>query len=114
MISWRERSGNYEYDEADVIYGQVLERMSIITTTSVYVPVFCKALSSSQPEMLGAEWVSQLFSAVESMGLDATHPDHSSPDVGMIINRAMWALADDVGVVILGCVRDGRDGSLGA
>lgn len=50
----RELSGNYEYDEADAIYGQVPERMSIITTTSARVPVFCKALSSSQPEMLGS------------------------------------------------------------
>lgn len=64
----RERSGNYEYDEADAIYGQVPERMSIITTTSARVPVFCKALSSSQPEMLGPE---QLFSALESIGMDA-------------------------------------------
>lgn len=99
----REGAGNFDYDEADVIYGQVSERISIITTTSAWVPVLCKALSSSQPEMLGAERFSQLFSAVESIGLDAAHLDHSSPDVGMRINRAVWALADDVGVVILGC-----------
>lgn len=99
----REGSGNYEYDEADAIYGQVPERMSIITTTSAWVPVFRKALSSSEPEMLGAERFSQLFSAVESIGLDAAHLDHSSPDVGRRINRAVWTLADDVGVVILGC-----------
>lgn len=101
----RERAGNFEYnyDEADVLYGQVSERMSIITTTSAWVPVFCKALSSSQPEMLGAERFSQLFSAVESIGLDPAHLDHSSPDVGMRIKRAVSALADDVGVVILGC-----------
>lgn len=99
----RERSGDFEYDEADVIHRQVSERMSIITTTSAWVPVLCKALSSSQPEMLGAERFSQLFSAVESIGLDPAHLDHSSPEVGMRINRAVWALADDVGVVILGC-----------
>lgn len=99
----RELSGNYEYDEADAIYGQVPERMSIITTTSAWVPVFCKALSSSQPEMLGPERFSQLFSTVESIGVDAAHLGHSSPDVGMRINRSVWALADDVGVVILGC-----------
>lgn len=74
----RELSGNYEYDEADAIYGQVPERMSIITTTSARVPVFCKALSSSQPEMLGPE---QLFSALESIGMDAAHLGHSSSDV---------------------------------
>lgn len=33
----REGAGNFEYDEADVIYGQVSERMSIITTTSAWV-----------------------------------------------------------------------------
>lgn len=99
----RELSGNYEYDEADAIYGQVPERMSIITTTSAWVPVFSKALSSSQPEMLGPERFSQLFSTVQSIGVDAAHLGHSSPDVGMRINRSVWALADDVGVVILGC-----------
>lgn len=98
-----EGPGNFDHAEADVIYGQVSERISIITTTSAWVPVLCKALSSSQPEMLGAERFSQLFSAVESIGLDAAHLDHSSPDVGMRIKRAVWALADDVGVVILGC-----------
>lgn len=53
--------------------------------------------------MLGAQRFSQLFSAVESIGLDAAHFVHSSPDVGIRTNRAVWALADDVGVVILGC-----------
>lgn len=99
----REGAGNFDYEEADVISGQVSERISIITTTSAWVPVLCKALSSSQPEMLGPQRFSQLFSAVESIGLDAAHLDHSSPDVGIRINRAVWALADDVGVVILGC-----------
>lgn len=89
----RELSGNYEYDEADAIDGQVRERFSIITTISAWVPVFRAALSSSEPEMLGAERFSQLLSAVESIGLDAAYIDQSSPDVRIRINRAARALA---------------------
>lgn len=74
-----------------------------MNTTSAWVPVLSQALSSSQPEMIGAERFSQRFSTVESIGLDATHLDHSGTDGGMRTNCAVWALADDLGVVILGC-----------
>lgn len=73
-----------------------------MNNTSAWVPVLCQALSSSQPEMLGAERFSQRFSTVESIGLDATHLDHSSTNGGIKTNYAVWALADDLGVVILG------------